>query len=44
MDPHGGGAEGLLPEVVEKGGYSQSKEKGYLVEFSTWRKKGPTVQ
>ena len=32
-NPHGVGAEGLLSKVVEKRVYSQSEEKGYLVEF-----------
>ena len=27
-----------------EGGYSHSEEKGYLVEFSAWRKKRAAVQ
>ena len=42
-DPHGGGGEGLMPEVVERRGWSPCKKWRYFVEVAG-RKKGATVQ
>ena len=42
-DPHGGGDEGLRPEVVERR-LKPEQGRGYLVGVTAWWEKGAMVQ